>query len=168
MGAFTYPRSEPGSSGHMDLVEALNATTLKLRDAVGDLPEDVLTYHPSENEWSIKQIVAHLLLDAEVSHDRLWRMINLEEPRLKPYVPETAGEVQEADKAPIQDLLDRFAAVRAKTVDMLAELVHWNWARCGRHEELGRMSIRQLVDRKIAHEAAHLEEIERLKEAARG
>ena len=31
MAAFTYPRSEPGSGGHMDLVERLNSHTEALR-----------------------------------------------------------------------------------------------------------------------------------------
>ncbi len=46
---------------------------------------------------------------------------------------------------------------------MLADLVHWNWARQGRHEELGRLSIRQLVDRTLRHDETHLEQIRGLK-----
>ncbi len=51
---------------------------------------------------------------------------------------------------------------------MLGDLVHWNWARTGRHEELGRISIRQLVDRAIAHDETHLEQIRALKAEATG
>ncbi len=47
MGAFTYPRSEPGSGGHQDLIEALNATIPKLREAVAGLPEAAHEHPPS-------------------------------------------------------------------------------------------------------------------------
>jgi hypothetical protein len=51
---------------------------------------------------------------------------------------------------------------RAAIVEMLTDLVHWNWARCGRHEERGRISIRQLVDFAIAHDDAHLAQLRAL------
>ena len=57
----------------------------------------------------------------------------------------------EAGRKSAESLLAEFSIKRAETVEMLADLVHWNWARAGRHEELGRISIRQLVDRRIGY-----------------
>ncbi len=47
MGAFTYPRSEPGSGGHQDLVERLNANATTLQNEVAGLPQATLAYRPS-------------------------------------------------------------------------------------------------------------------------
>jgi len=169
MGAFTYPRSEPGSAGHMDLVERLNAKAATLRSEVEGLPESVLTHRPAEGEWSIKEVVGHLCDHAQFLHRRLFMMINLEEPRLELYDQEALVRERNPQGVPIKQILNEFSTQRAETIDMLADLVHWNWARQGRHAELGRLSIRQLVDRALLHDESHFEQVRRLKaEAATG
>jgi len=156
MGAFTYPRSEPGSAGHMDLVEALQAHAAELQRLLAGIPDAAAAARPAEGEWSIKEIVCHLAIDAAFRHERLYRIIKLEEPRLPAYDERAELEKRNAQAARIDDLVSEFVAKRGETVEMLAELVHWNWARCGRHEERGRISVRQLVDLAIAHDEAHL------------
>jgi hypothetical protein len=162
MGAFTYPRSEPGSAGHMDLVEQLNTNTTRLRSELAGLPEATLARRPSENEWSIKEIVGHLRDHAQFLQRRLYMMIKLEEPLLQAYDQEVLVREGNSQAVPIEQLLAEFSAQRGETIDMLSELVHWNWARTGRHGELGKISIRQLVDRAVAHDEAHLAQIRSL------
>lgn len=163
MGAFTYPRSEPGSGGHQDLVERLNAYVATLRNELAGLPDAVLSYRPREGGWSIKEVCGHLRDHAQFLHRRLYVMINLEEPRLEAYDQEALVRERNPQAAPIEELLAEFSAQRAETVGMLADLVHWNWARTGRHEELGRVSVRQLVDRALLHDETHLAQIRSLK-----
>ena len=165
MAAFTYPRSEPGSAGHLDLVERFNGFPSVLRAELTGVPEDVLSRRPQDGAWSIKDILAHLCDDARIAHERLWKIINLEEPRLEPYDQEQLARDRDAQSQSVNALLDEFAAQRTATVEMLTELVHWNWARAGRHPEFGRMSIRQKVDRKIVHDETHLRQIRELKAA---
>ncbi len=159
MGAFTYPRSEPGSSGHQDLVEALNGITQQLKREVGGLADDAASKRRSEDEWSVKQTVAHLCDNAHSLHERLFMIINLEQPLLPSWDQFEEFEKRKPDNALLSDLVNEFSVQRSKTVFMLADLVHWNWARTGRHEERGRLSIRQLVDIALEHEAVHVEQI---------
>ena len=166
MGAFTYPRSEPGSGGHLDLVERLNANSSAVRGELAGLPDAALAYRPGENEWSILDVVAHLCDHAGHLCDRVDRIIKLEDPRLPGWDQIAELERRRPQAAGLSELLDELMSKRAETVDMLAELVHWNWARTGRHEERGRLSIRQLVDRALAHDDAHLAQLRSLKEAA--
>jgi hypothetical protein len=91
------------------------------------------------------------------------KIINLEEPRLPAYDEQELLAQRNLDAVPLAALLDEFSAQRAATVEMLTELVHWNWARTGRHEEYGRISIRQYVDRAIVHDATHVQQIRSLK-----
>lgn len=166
MGAFTYPRSEPGSGGHMDLVERLNAFPNVLRQELAGASAATAASPPGDGSWSIRDILGHLCDHARFLHQRLSMIINLEEPRLAGYDEEALAQARKAQPASIEDLLAEFSAQRAATVDMLAELVHWNWARAGRHEQLGRISVRQLVDRALAHDENHLHQIGTLKAAA--
>jgi hypothetical protein len=165
MGAFTYPRSEPGSGGHLDLVERLNAFPNALRQELAGVSQTG-TARAGDGSWSINDVLGHLCDHARFFHERIWRIINLEEPRLAGYDEQALAQERNAQSASISDLVAEFSAHRAATVELLSELVHWNWARAGRHEQLGRISIRQLVDRAIAHDANHLAQIRRLRAAA--
>ncbi len=162
MGAFTYPRSEPGSGGHLDLVERLHTFTGDLQREIEGLPESEHERRPGEDEWSIKEVCGHLCDHARHLHQRLFRMIKQEEPRLPAWNQTEEWKKRDPQSVPLADLLSEFTAQRAETVEMLAELVHWNWARTGRHDERGRISIRQLVDFAIEHDEAHLDQVRAL------
>ena len=159
MGAFTYPRSEPGSGGHEDLIEALNAITQQLKIEVDGIADAAATTRRSDDEWSLKQIAAHLCDNARSLHERLFMIINLEQPLLPSWDQFEEFEKRKPDDALLSDLVNEFSVQRSETVYMLADLVHWNWARTGRHEERGRLSIRQLIDLALEHEAAHIEQV---------
>ncbi len=165
MGAFTYPRSEPGSAGHQDLVERLNAAVPALRKEATGLSDGDAGRRPADGEWSIKEIYGHLCDHARFLHQRLYRIIKLEQPLLEAWDEQERMQERNAQTANIDGLLAEFAAQRAETVDMLADLVHWNWARQGRHAEYGRISIRQLVDRAVLHDDTHLAQIRALNTA---
>ncbi len=164
MGAFTYPRSEPGSAGHQDLVERLNAQIGVLSSEVDSVPDASLS-HSGSGGWSMKDVIGHMCDASHVLHRRLDVMIKLEEPRLQPYDANELAQARNASASRIEDLLAEYATQRRETVDMLSELVHWNWARPGRHPKLGRISIRQQVDLWLDHEDEHLAQIRSLKEA---
>ena len=149
----------------MDLVERLNSFAATLRQEVAGLPQAAAA-RPSDGGWSISDVLGHLCDHARFLHRRLSTMIALEEPRLEAYDEKALARERDAQAAAIGELLAEFSARRAATVELLAELVHWNWARTGHHEELGRVSIRQLVDRAVAHDDAHLAQIRSIKEAA--
>lgn len=166
MGAFTYPRSEPGSSGHQDLVERLNAITPALQREIAGLPDTVLGNRPGEGEWSMKEICGHLRDDAQFVDKRLHAMAKLEQPYLEGWDQEEVMRERDPQASPIKELLTEFLTARAATIELLTNLVHWNWARQGRHAERGRISIRQLVEVAIEHEEGHLEQLRRVKAAA--
>ena len=166
MGAFTYPRSEPGSAGHQDLVERLNAAVPALRKEVTGLSDGDAGRRPADGEWSIKEICGHLCDHARFLHQRLYRIIKLEQPLLEAWDEQEQMQERDPQAANIDGLLAEFAAQRGATVDMLADLVHWNWARQGRHAEYGRISIRQLVDRAVLHDDTHLAQIRALTAAS--
>lgn len=146
----------------MDLVEALQARAAELQRELAGIPDAAASARPAEGEWSIKEIVCHLAIDTAFRHERLYRMIKLEEPRLPAYDEKAELEKRNPQAARIDDLVREFVAKRGETVELLTDLVHWNWARCGHHEERGRISIRQMVDLAIAHDEDHLAQLRAL------
>ncbi len=163
---FTYPRNEPGTQGHLDLVEPLRTLPRQLADALKGITDAEATRRESTDQWCIKELVGHLRDAAEVYHKRLYMMSTQTDPVLEPYDQEAFVTEHGYMERDIDDMLRELARYRAMTVELLTTLVNWNWARTGQHVETGRTSIRQMVEHMGDHEAGHLAEIRRLRAGA--
>jgi len=158
---FIHPRDEPGTRGHLDLVEPLRALPAMLAAELKDVSEADATRRPAPDAWCIKEIVGHLRDAAEVYHKRLYMMATQTDPILEPYDQDAFARDHRYMERGVGEMLEELRAFRAQTVQLLTTLVNWNWARTGQHLESGRMSIRQIVEHMVEHEAAHLDEIRR-------
>lgn len=163
---FTFPRNEPGTEGHLDLVEPLRALPHQLAEALKDATEPQLRYRPAPGAWCIRELVGHLRDAAEVYDKRLYMMSTQTDPLLEPYDQDAYARDHGYMERDVSEMLRELAEHRARTVQLLTSLVNWNWARTGQHLEVGRVSIRQLVEHMVEHEADHLAEIRRLRAAA--
>ena len=152
----------------LEIIEALRVLPERVREEVGGLSEEQLRFRPGEGQWCVKEVIGHLRDFAEIDHDRLVRMISMESPLLPGYEQEALVRERNYREADLDVVLGELAAFREQTVHVLTELVDANWARQGRHEETGRMSIRQFVERLVRHEAMHLEHVRALKRQASG
>ena len=158
--------SKGKQADHLSLIEALEATPEAVAREVAGLSEQQLRYRPAEGAWSLKEVCGHLRDFAEIDHRRLYMMMTQENPLLPGYDQETLAREHNHQESDISTIVAELRSWRLKTVELLTELVDANWARQGRHEEFGRMSIRQFVERWVRHDAVHLEHIRSLKEEA--
>jgi hypothetical protein len=162
----TNVRIEPGTLGHLDLVEPLRALPDDLRDVLSGIREQQALYREPQDAWCIKEIVGHLRDAAEVYHKRLYMMSTQTDPILRPYDQDAWVTEHDYVGRPLEQMLDELHDFRARTVYLLTTLVNWNWARTGQHLERGRTSIKQLVEYMVEHEAEHLADVRRLRAAA--
>ena len=166
---FTYPRMEPGTLGHFDLVAAVRTIPRDVAEELKGLLLPQLTFRPPDDgdgAWCIQEVVGHLGDAAEVYHKRLYMMSTQTDPILEPYDPDEFAARHGYLEKLIEDLLEKLRFWRAETTQLLTTLVNWNWARTGRHLDNGRVSIRMLVEHMIEHEQEHLVNIRRLRAAA--
>lgn len=162
---FTYPRNEPGTQGHLDLVEPLRAMPRDVASAIKGITDEALLYRDGEG-WCIKEIVGHLRDAAEVYHKRIYMMSTQTDPILEAYDQEGYVTQHRYLSRSVDEMLAEMRAFRSDTVALLTSLVNWNWARTGQHEENGRISIRQIVEHMVEHEAEHVADIRRLRALA--
>lgn len=162
---FTYPRNEPGTQGHLDLVEPLRAMPREVADAIKGITNDALVYRDGGG-WCIREIIGHLRDAAEVYHKRIYMMSTQTDPILEPYDQDAYVTEHKYMSRPVDEMLSEMREFRSDTVALLTSLVNWNWARTGQHVERGRTSIRQIVEHMVEHEAEHLADIRRLRALA--
>jgi len=163
---FTYPRNEPGTTGHMDLVEALRGVPRSLADALKGITDAEAAFRAAPDSWCIREIVGHMRDAAEVYHKRIYMMSTQADPVLEPYDQEAWVTEHAYMTRGIDDMVRELAGWRADTVQLLTTLVNWNWARTGQHTERGRTSIRQIVEHMTEHDPAHLHDIHALRAAS--
>ena len=160
---YIYPRNEPGTRGHLELVEPLRELPDALEAELRGVSDADATRRLAADQWCIKEIVGHLRDAAEVYHKRLYMMSTQTDPVLEPYDQEAFARDHGYMERSIESMLAELRRFRSQTVELLTTLVNWNWARSGQHLEAGRMSIRQIVEHMVEHEAAHVADIRRLR-----
>lgn len=162
---FIFPRIEPGTRGHLDLVEPLRAMPGDLSDMLKGITLAEARFRPASDKWCIQELVGHLRDSAEIYHQRLYMMSTQYDPVLPAYDQDAWVIEHDYMGRDLASMLTELAELRADTVRLLTTLVNWNWARTGQHVERGRSSIKQMVEYMIGHEAAHLDEVRALRAA---
>jgi hypothetical protein len=134
-----------------------------LERLVEGLSEEQLTQIPAENEWSIRDHVAHFYDAQEMLDTRLELMLKHDDPELTAvaiydYATEEVGRPENT-----ADMLAEFLDLRAQSITRLGALPLVDLWRSGRHSEFGRITILRQVAYLAYHEQTHLAEIEGLR-----
>ncbi|HEV3121737.1 MAG TPA: DinB family protein [Isosphaeraceae bacterium] len=140
-----------------ELIESYVAGSQKLRQAVGGLSREALLARPGPGDWSIQEVVIHLVDSDMISIDRMKRLLTEENPTLL-YADETAY-VQRLfhDEQSIEDALTLFEIGRRQWARVLRKLPDEAFARKGTHNRTGTVTVGGMVETYIKHVDHHLE-----------
>jgi uncharacterized damage-inducible protein DinB len=119
---------------------------------------------PTPDEWSIADVLRHLITIEALYLARLQKIVVEERPYL-PYIhPETRPQ---PDPTPLAELLDNFNTARSQTLAYLQSLSAGAWQRNAVHETLGPTKLRYMIQLLVDHDTEHLNQIVGLLEVAR-
>jgi uncharacterized damage-inducible protein DinB len=145
--------------GRRNVLGALAAAPGTIARAVGRARGRTLARRPARGEWSVVEVLAHLL-DGEVTVGFRIRKIAAE--------PGTAVVAWDQEKwterlrhrrADARQVLDAYAALRAANVAQARRLAPAARRLRGRHPEYGPISIAQVLEHFAEHDLNHLEQI---------
>jgi uncharacterized damage-inducible protein DinB len=145
--------------GRSNILTSLAAAPRRLAAAVRRASGARLTRRPAPREWSVMEVLAHLL-DAEIALGFRIRKAAAE--------PGTVLVAWDQDKwaaglnhrrADARALLATFAALRADTLALLRRLSPAQRRAAGRHPEYGRLRVDQLLAHWAEHDLNHLQQI---------
>ena len=149
------------------LMKAVRESAGELFNLFYDLDEEGLRWRPAEDEWCLKEVLAHLR-DA----DNLYRrQIELIARAHEPVLPDEALDILPSERnyrdAPVMDLIQEYEAAREETMWLLRMLDEDDWERRGLHPYRGEISIHAIVRSLHEHDLEHLYQARRLSETAR-
>jgi HAD superfamily hydrolase (TIGR01549 family) len=115
--------------------------------------------HPDPEEWSILQIVCHLLeSESTIQRPRLERILSQDNAFLAaPNSP--LGPQQYECEASGQEYAYRFAAEREKTLALLRSLKPQDWSRPARHSIFGPTTLLEMAHFTAQHDRLHLNQL---------
>jgi len=140
-------------------MKILAQTPRTLRELLAAATVDDLEWQPRPERWSISMVLAHLADVEEKGFVSRFRAIAAEDnPHLPAY--DQLALFRGAKKFDGRAELERFAGLRARTLEWLNESPASLIGRTGRHEELGgTITFGQLLHEFAFHDLGHIRQI---------
>jgi hypothetical protein len=145
------------------MLKALHEAAEELQSQLWGLSEDELCRRPAPDEWSLKEIAAHLR-DAEACFlERLTLIVSQEEPELPDIDIDAYVLERDYRSLDLYEVLLEFSRLRHRTSGLLWSLEPSEWERAGLHPYRGRLSIMQVARDMNEHDLGHLWQVRRLR-----
>jgi uncharacterized damage-inducible protein DinB len=132
-----------------------------VRELLADLPDGWLTEPDTDGGWTARDVVGHLI-SAELDDWIPRAEIILRDGTSRPFDPfDRFAHVDRDAGIPLEELIERFADLRARSITRLGELVRddADLDRRGRHPELGEVTLRELLATWAVHDLDHLAQV---------
>jgi uncharacterized damage-inducible protein DinB len=141
------------------LLHTLESAEGELRALVAGLSDAQMNHPPLPTEWSVRDVLSHLLFTEQLLAERVRLLLTEDDPDLAG----AAVWTYSADPRPAGELLDAYAEIRGRTLAALRALPAEAWERSGRHSEFGRVTVRQQASYFAKHERHHFPQIEQIR-----
>jgi uncharacterized damage-inducible protein DinB len=124
--------------------------------AASDLTTEQEQARPGPGDWSIAELVAHLVDSDLVASERMKRVIAEPEPILLNYDEIAWIHRLRSSEMPVEEAVNLFAANRHWMTRVLRGCAEDDFARSGQHSERGRMTLAELLTTYVNHLDHHL------------
>ena len=128
----------------------------QMRRAFEGLTRDDLLSEPVPGTWSLQQIAVHLLDSDLIGSDRMKRIAAMPTPLLIGYDETAFSKLPGANSLDIEQVCDMFDRNRQFTATILLALPDESFLRWGVHNEIGRVTLGEMVSKYIHHLEGHL------------
>lgn len=123
----------------------------------GSLPPELLSMRAAESEWSAVECLQHLIDVEKVFQYRVQCFLQGQD--FPAFNPDSEG-TPPGDQSP-SSLAMEFEALREKSLQTLEHLNSTDLERCARHQELGPVTLGEMVHEWAAHDLNHTIQAER-------
>ena len=145
-----------------DLIDALKATPDSLEGLLHEISQErAQTARGGAEGWSVVEVMCHLRDAEERTIERVRAMRDQGNPFLAGYDQEQWARERQYAQAHLNEALASFIRLRAENIADLAALDGQGWARTGRHQEQGTITVANLIVHMVAHDAIHCAQLAR-------
>ncbi|HSF83885.1 MAG TPA: DinB family protein [Anaerolineales bacterium] len=141
----------------------LRQTPIDVATMLEGLDDSALNTPPAPGEWAIRNTVAHLRDAQGVLSFRLRLLLEQNNPVLESKAV-FQWATDESERPPgTKEIYETYREARRETLALLESLSMADWWRTGRHQEFGKVTLRQQVSYFTAHELTHFPQIQSIR-----
>lgn len=149
-----------------ETLRQLRENAQALARVIEGISPEVAAMRHRPGEWSMAEVLGHLLICEEFAHARLVRMVHETDPYLPAFDDHRLLELRGYGSTPAAELLATFQAFARENLALLEGLSPEQWQRGGRHEERGPITIHYIAAEMLAkHHQEHLAQIHDIRKA---
>jgi hypothetical protein len=148
-----------------EIVETLRALPDEIEALVRGLDDEALRRRPAPDQWSIKEVCAHLRDSLEIDGERIRRMVEEDDPAIPGYDQEALARERDYQNASMPLILTALRAFSGGNAYMLEGLTEGQWRRVGHHQERGPINVGGYAEQQAEHCRAHLAQLRSLRPA---
>jgi uncharacterized damage-inducible protein DinB len=143
-----------------EIVAAIGTTPERIRAVTGGLSPDRLRQRPAPAEWSMKEVMAHLLkVERDVFLPRLRRTATEERPAFERFDPDAWAAERDHREGSFDEDWQGFVAARRETVALLQALPPGAEQRIGLSAFFGPVSLAAYATHVVDHDLEHLAQL---------
>ena len=143
-------------------IETLRQTSPELARLTAGATDAALDYRSAPDEWTVREILAHLVDDEMyVMRLRLERIVKEDHPHLAPHDEKAWYAQRNTTRDALPHLLTDFATQRAASLGIISMLRESDWQREGFQPEMGTFTAEVWLSHWAEHDTVHLRQIER-------
>lgn len=148
------------NANRTQLIATLEQTHAALAELTASLSDGALDFRSGAEEWSTREILAHLVDDEMfVMRTRVERMVKEEHPTLADNDEKKWHGHRNTSRDAVSELLHDFAIQRAASLNILTFLSEEDWARPGSHFSYGDFTIEKWLEHWAEHDLVHIHQI---------
>jgi hypothetical protein len=166
MAEYTSLKGLVGGSQDQETLVALEATVDSVRFRFDGVPSDIAQERPAGFSRSMAEIMAHMRMQEEYFVEQLRMLLGERREPLELAVGDAPSPFM-TDTNPLNDLA-QFLQLREETLALLHRLTPEQWGHSGELGHLGRLEVRDLVQRVARQNDRALEEMAAVRRAVQG
>lgn len=143
---------------HDQTLKELNDNRVLFEQIVERFSEPAISHRPSEHQWSIKEILCHLVDIQEVGAGRISKMLAEEDPAIELYDEDKENRERDHRNDDIGSYKATFVSTREKLLSAL-DGDEPAWQRRGRHALNPDFTVEFVLNDMLDHERHHFEQI---------
>ncbi|MGG7619065.1 DinB family protein [Bacillus coreaensis] len=145
------------------LIDEYKESYNKMVTEIEGLTQEQILYKPSENSWSIREIVIHVT-DAELVHvHRMKSVLSENNPILTAFDQDAWTSKLQTQSLDHQLYISLLDAMINSFVPILTNLGENDFLRVGTHNIEGEFTFKELFEHSIEHIQNHVEQIRKIK-----
>ena len=160
-----YAEAPPDDASLAAVRGALGALPCRISELVSGASDDELRRRAAGGAWCAKEHIEHLVDVDDVVAERVATILNEDSPAIANREDERENRLTlggGAREAPLGTLLTRLTGGREKLTGLIETVPAGSFARTGRHDRLGAVSLYQLLRHVIWHDDHHVRGIQEL------